>query len=452
MMTLDLEPVDLNGLLSNSLSIVKEKAAAQNIRLELEVEDMDMLQLDERKTKQIVYNLLSNAVKFSANGARVTVRARRVPRAAVGTLPGSRSVYGFALADSEYEEFIEICVADTGIGISGDNMTKLFVAFSQIDSSLARKFEGTGLGLAMVKQLAELQGGTVAVASAEGRGACFAFWLPLRRSVEVPATLPDSMPALPAPAALEERIALIVEDDDRAADLVRLLLEAEGFTVLRAANAENALVVAPQQPLSLITLDIQLPGIDGWEFLARIRENSLLAQVPVVIISGIAHTNLTLTKGAAAVLQKPISRAQLKATLANIGLQPARECTHVVLVVDDDPTTADVISKFLPAPHYAVSHAADGNKAVATALRLRPALIVLDVMMPNMSGFEVVKRLQNHPETAAIPILVVTDKQITEQERAVLNGNAGNTVRVVEMAGFNDELFIAEVRRTLQAH
>ena len=199
MMTLDLEAVDLNGLLSNSLSIVKEKAAAQNIRLELEVEDLGMFQLDMRKTKQIVYNLLSNAVKFSANGGRVTLRARRVARAAVGTLPGSRSVYGFALADSEYEEFIEICVADSGIGISGDNMAKLFVAFSQIDSSLARKFEGTGLGLAMVKQLAELQGGTVAVASAEGEGACFAFWLPLRRSVEVPATLPQSA-ARPRPS------------------------------------------------------------------------------------------------------------------------------------------------------------------------------------------------------------------------------------------------------------
>jgi PAS domain S-box-containing protein len=452
MMTLDLESVDLNGLLSNSLSIVKEKAAAQNIRLELEVEDLNVFQLDERKTKQIVYNLLSNAVKFSANGGRVTLRARRVPRSAVGTLSGSRSVYGFALADSEYEEFIEICVADTGIGISGDNMAKLFVAFSQIDSSLARKFEGTGLGLAMVKQLAELQGGTVAVASAEGRGACFAFWLPLRGSVEVPAASPHDVPAVPAPAAFQERIALVVEDDDRAADLVRLLLEAEGFTVLRAANAESALVIAPQQPLSLITLDIQLPGIDGWEFLARIRESSLLAQVPVVIISGTAHTNLTLTRGAAAILQKPISRAQLKASLAKVGLQPARECTHVILVADDDPQAAHVISTFLPAPHYAVLHAADGNEAIAMALRLRPALIVLDLMMPNMTGFEVVKSLQNHAETAAIPILVVTGKQITAQERAALNGDAGKIVHVVETPGFNNELFIAEVRRALQTH
>jgi PAS domain S-box-containing protein len=452
MMTLDLESVDLNALLSNSLSIVKEKAAAQNIRLELEVEHLSMFQLDERKTKQIVYNLLSNAVKFSANGGRVTLRARRVARAAVGTLSGSRSVYGFALAASEYEEFIEICVADTGIGISGDNMAKLFVAFSQIDSSLARKFEGTGLGLAMVKQLVELQGGTVAVASAEGQGACFAFWLPLRGSFEVPAALPQATVAAPAPPVFQERIALVVEDDDRAADLVRLLLEAEGFTVLRAANAEAALVAAPQQALSLITLDIQLPGIDGWQFLAQIRESSLLAQIPVVIISGLAQTSLTLTRGAAAVLQKPISRGQLKASLAKIGLQPARECTHTILVVDDDPKSADVIANFLPAPHYMVLHAVDAGEAIRTALRLRPALVVLDLMMPNMRGYEVVRRFQNHAETAAIPLLVVTAKQITAHERAALNGNAGKIVNVVEKSAFNNELFIAEVRRAFPIH
>ena len=452
MMTLDLESVDLSALLSNSLSIVKEKAAAQNIRLELEVEDLSMFQLDERKTKQIVYNLLSNAVKFSANGGSVTLRARRVARAAVGTLSGSRSVYGFPLADSEYAEFIEVCVADSGIGISGDNMAKLYVAFSQIDSSLARKFEGTGLGLAMVKQLAELQGGTVAVASAEGQGASFAFWLPLRGSLEVTAALPQSTAATPAPPVFQERIALVVEDDDRAADLVRLLLEAEGFTVLRAANAEAALLLAPQQPLSLITLDIQLPGIDGWEFLAQIRESTLLAAVPVVIISGLTHTNLTLTRGAAAVLQKPISRAQLKASLARMGLQPAPERTHTILVVDDDPKAADTISKFLTAAHYTVLHVVGAGEAIRSALRLRPALIVLDLMMPNMRGYEIVKRLQDHAETAAIPILVVTAKQITPQERATLNGNAGKIVHVVEKSALNNEHFIAEVRRTFPSH
>jgi PAS domain S-box-containing protein len=453
MMALDLEAVDLHSLLSNSLSIVKEKAAAQNIRLDLDtVENLGMLQLDVRKTKQIVYNLLSNAVKFSANGGRVTLRARRVSRDVVGTLPGGRAVHTFALADSEYGEFIEICVSDNGIGISRDNMTKLFQAFSQIDSSLARKFEGTGLGLAMVKQLAELQGGAVAVASAEGEGACFCAWLPLRKPVQDSTTLPQSIVAPTAASEFKERIALVVEDDDRAADLVRLLLEAEGFTILRAASAEAALLLAPQQALSLITLDIQLPGIDGWEFLARIRENSSLALVPVVIISGLPDSNLTLTRGAAAVMQKPISRGQLKASLAKVGLHPVHERTHRILVVDDDPKAVEVIAAFLPAPDYAVLRAYGGSEAIVMARRLRPALIVLDLMMPEMSGFEVVRVLQGDSDTAGIPILVVTAKQITAQDRAALSCDAGRVIHIVEKAGINNVLFTAEVRRTLQPH
>ena len=184
-MSIDLEAVDLNNLLSNSLSIVKEKATAQRIRLELKLGD-DLLGaailLDTRKTKQIVYNLLSNAVKFSANGGQVILRARRVPRSTVGTLSGVWPVHSFPLADSEYEEFLELSVSDSGIGISMANMAKLFQAFSQIDSRLARKFEGTGLGLAMVKQMTELHLGTVAVTSAEGEGTRFAVWLPLRDS------------------------------------------------------------------------------------------------------------------------------------------------------------------------------------------------------------------------------------------------------------------------------
>ena len=216
MMSLELEAVDLNSLLSNSLSIVREKAAVQRIHLELDTgDDLGVPMLDMRKTKQIVYNLLSNAVKFSANGGRVTVRTRRVARAAVGTLPGAWPVHSFPLASNEYNEFLEISVSDRGIGVSGKNMTKLFQAFSQIDSSLARKFEGTGLGLAMVKQLAELHGGAVAVASAAGEGAIFAVWLPLRTPLQAAATLAGTGGAASALGAEpKERIALAVEDDE----------------------------------------------------------------------------------------------------------------------------------------------------------------------------------------------------------------------------------------------
>ena len=451
MMALELEAVDLKSLLSSSLSIVREKAAAQHIHLELETgEDLGVPQLDMRKTKQIVYNLLSNAVKFSANGSRVTLRARRVPRSSVGTLSGAWPVHTFPLVDSEYNEFLEISVLDSGIGISRENMVKLFQAFSQIDSSLARKFEGTGLGLAMVKLLAELHGGTVAVASAESEGACFAAWLPLRTPAQAAATLPHGTgAATPAAAASKERVALVVEDDDHAADLVRLLLEAEGFTVLRAASGEAALLLAPRQALSLITLDIQLPGIDGWELLLKIRENGALANVPVVIIAGVADSNMAPTDGATALLQKPISRAQLKASLANLGLHPTQEHSRTVLVVDDDPKAVEVIAAFLPPPAYKVVRAYGGSEAIALAQRLRPDLILLDLTMPDVSGFDVVETLQRKPETARIPILVVTAKHITAEDRAALNSNPGKVINIVAKAGFNRAGFITEVRRAL---
>lgn len=185
MMELELESVELAGLLANSLLIVREKAALQRIQLKLECPDnLGHLKLDLRKTKQIVYNLLANAVKFSEHGSSVTLTVRQVSREQVGQIPGDWPVYRFALPESQYPQFLELSVSDTGIGIAEDDMGKLFKAFSQIDSSLARKFEGTGLGLAMVKQLAELHGGSVAVASREGCGARFVAWLPLHREPE----------------------------------------------------------------------------------------------------------------------------------------------------------------------------------------------------------------------------------------------------------------------------
>jgi len=447
MMALELEALDLGLLLSNSLSIVREKAASQGVDLQLTVDaDLGAPVLDTRKTKQIVYNLLSNAVKFSEAGGSVALNARCVSRSEVGRLPGSWAVHSFPLSDNEFEEFLEISVTDSGIGISRENMAKLFQPFSQIDSSLARKFEGTGLGLAMVKQLAELLGGTVAVASAEGEGACFTAWLPLRTPAQA---THSGLERVHSVAAVVERVALVVEDDDRAADLVRLLLEAEGFTVLRADSAEAALRLAPQQVLSLITLDVQLPGMNGWDFLLQIRESTDLGRVPVVIIAGYVDSNMALTGGAAAVLEKPMSRAQLKTALGNLGLGAAAEHTRTVLVVDDDPKAVEVIAAFLPSPAYAVVRAYGGSEAVMLAQRLVPDLILLDLMMPDVNGFEVVAALQRDPTTACIPILVVTAKRITPLDRETLNSNPGNVIHIVGKAGFNRGAFIAEVRRAL---
>jgi signal transduction histidine kinase/DNA-binding response OmpR family regulator len=450
MMTLELDDVDVKSLLSSSLSIIKEKAAAHRIHIELETgEDLGVPRLDMRKTKQIVYNLLSNAIKFTSTEGHVTMRARRVARKSVGMLGKGWPVHSFPLADNEFEEFLEISVSDTGIGISEMNMAKLFQPFIQIDSSLARKFGGTGLGLAMVKQLAELHGGTVAVASAEGQGSIFAAWLPLRQLGETGTALPLKSGEAATP---DERVALMIEHDDMAAELLRPMLEAEGFKVLRAASAEAALLLAPQQTLKLITLAIELPGIDGWEFLRRIGSNDALSSVPVVIVAATDYRDMALDRGAAAVLQKPVSRAQLQGSLQHMGLHPVPARTHTVLIVDDDPNAVELIATFLPAPAYAVVRAYGGREAISLTRQLHPDLILLDLMMPEVSGFDVVEALQRDVDTARIPVLVVTAKQITPQDRAALNRQAGNLVRIVEKAGFDKQRFMAEVRRALEPH
>jgi CheY-like chemotaxis protein len=287
----------------------------------------------------------------------------------------------------------------------------------------------------------------VAVASSEGDGSIFAVWLPIRSADgdTVPFQVEDTT-RIPLRDATGN-VALVVEDDDHAADLARLLLEAEGFIVLRAASAEDALVMATVRPLSLITVDIELPGMDGWEFLVRIRELNALAHVPVVIIASLIDANMALASGAAAILQKPISRAQLAASLVRLGVQPSKFTTRTILVVDDDPKAVEVIAAFLPISEYTVVRAYGGAEAIALAARLQPDLILLDLMMPDISGFAVVEALQGDSMTAHIPIVVVTAKSITADDRCALANKSGTVVEIVEKSAFDRAEFIAGVRR-----
>jgi signal transduction histidine kinase/DNA-binding response OmpR family regulator len=449
-MTLDLESVPVASTFVNSLSIIREKAATRHIRLDLDLgaaEGLGAIQADPRKVKQILYNLLSNAVKFTPEGGQVTLRASHVSRAAVGERCGSWLGRNFPLADSAFKTFLEIRVTDSGIGISPQGLEQIFRPFSQIDSGLARKFEGTGLGLAMVKLLAELHGGSVAVESAVGQGSCFTVWLPLR-TPETDAAAPDAAEAVPpAETRTGTRTALVVEDDEKSAELIRVQLEAEGFTVLHAASAEAALVLAAQQTLVLITLDIMLPNMDGWEFLGRIKQVPALARIPVVIISIVAERNKGFALGAAAVMQKPISREELYGTLVNLRLFPISEHrTLKVLVVDDDPKAVELIALRVQDLSGTVIRAYGGREAIEAARLELPDVIVLDLMMPDVNGFDVVDALQHQPATARIPIVVVTAKDITADDRARLNGYVAT---IMEKSGFDPDGFTAEVRRAM---
>ncbi len=448
-MTLDLEPMPVGSMFVNSLSIIRDKAASRRIRLDLDLgtEDQGTIQADPRKVKQILYNLLSNAMKFTPEGGHVTVRARTVPRASVGQAFGDWKGRYFPLADNASADFLEIRVTDSGIGIPADALAQLFRPFSQIDGGLARKFEGTGLGLALVKLLAELHGGSVAVESAVGEGSCFTVWLPLRALDEPVVPMVSDVGVHSVQTRAGARFALVVEDDVKSAELIRVQLEAEGFTVLHAATAETALLLAVQQPLVLITLDIMLPEMDGWEFLGRIKQVPELSGIPVVIISIVAERNKGFALGAAAVMQKPISREELYGTLVNLGLFPLSEHrTPRVLIVDDDPKAVELVALRVKGLAGTVLRAYGGREAIEAARQELPDLIVLDLMMPDVNGFDVVEALKEHPETARIPIVVVTAKQITPEDRTKLNGYVSS---IMEKSGFDPDSFIAEVRRAM---
>ncbi|HET6762506.1 MAG TPA: PAS domain S-box protein [Longimicrobiaceae bacterium] len=454
-MELDLEPVPVSALFANSLSIIREKAAARGIHLELDAgRELGVIQVDMRKVKQILYNLLSNAVKFTEDGGHVVLRATRVKGVDVGVLGGGWKGRTFGGALRPNEDFLRISVTDDGIGVSEEGLERLFQPFSQIDSGLARRFEGTGLGLAMVKLLAELHGGAVAMESAVGEGSCFTVWLPMHlteKALAAQAAARVAPPPVPAEVAAivppGGRVALIVEDDAKSAELIRVQLEAEGFSVLHAATAEQALEMAPRQPLALITLDIMLPEMDGWEFLERIKSIPGLRRIPVVIISIVADTARGFSLGAAAVMQKPISRQELYESLEDIGMFPAAlGRTLKILVVDDDPAAVELAAQQVTELAGTVLRAFGGREAIDTARRELPDVILLDLMMPEVNGFDVVSALQEQPATAGIPILVLTAKKVTKEDRARLNGYVA---AVVEKGSLGRGLFTDEVRRAM---
>jgi len=447
-MMLDLEPVHVSSLFANSLSIIREKAAARRVNLTMDVpKDLGTIGADARKVKQIVYNLLSNAVKFTSERGEVILRASRVPRAEVGTLSEDCLGRSFPLAENGFEEFLKISVTDTGIGISPEGLERLFKPFSQIDSGLARKFEGTGLGLAMIKLLAELHGGTVAVESAVGKGCCFTVWLPLRSAEDVARAAAKVTPTRPIKSLPADRTALVVEDDFKSADVIRVQLEAEGFKVLHAASAEEALVLVEQQPLSLITLDVMLPNMDGWQFLGRLKQMPSLQHIPVVIVSIVADRNKGFALGAAGVMQKPISRQELYDSLVQLGLIPrAAGKALKVLVVDDDPKAVELVAVLMVELASTVLRAYGGSEAIEAARREMPDLIVLDLMMPEVNGFDVVAALHEQPGTASIPILIVTAKPITDEDRLRLNGYVST---IMGKGDFDAARFATEVRRAM---
>jgi CheY-like chemotaxis protein len=246
---------------------------------------------------------------------------------------------------------------------------------------------------------------------------------------------------------VEVAIALVVEHDLATAQLIGAQLEVEGFKVVHAASAAAGLALAGRQPLSLIALDILLPNMGGWSFLSGLKEMPELRRVPVVIISSLAGPNMRFSLGAAAVLQKPISRHALHEALTDLRLLPLSPgCKLKVLVVDDNPKAVDLLAIYTQGLASSVLRAGGGREAIDAAVQELPDVILLDLMMPEVTGFDVVAALNEHPDTARIPIVVITAKTVTAKDRAALSRSV---TAIMEKADPDPDRFRTEVRRAM---
>jgi signal transduction histidine kinase/DNA-binding response OmpR family regulator len=434
-MELDREDINLPQVLESSITIVKEKAHNNGVQLRMDAGDTGIIAADARKLKQILFNLLSNAVKFTPYGGAVSVAAH---------------------TDGA---MVEIAVTDTGVGISAEDQQKLFREFTQVDGSLTRRHEGTGLGLALTKRLVELHGGTISVRSAVGEGSTFTVRLP-RTSTESRVLSTEQETALTqytaptqysVPSTQYSRktpLILVVEDDDPMADLVAAYLESAGYETARARNGEEGLRMARELAPDGITLDIMMPVMDGWTFMEQASEDAALSRIPVIVLSLANDLKHGFSLGASAVLGKPVRRDELFQALAGVNLAPRPNDPARVLVVDDDPTAVELVSDYLASFGHQVHKAYSGAHGIEIAGDEHPDLIILDLMMPEMNGFTVVDRLHGDPHTADIPIIILTAKIVSAEERQRLNGHI---VAIAEKSGIDRAAFLSEVNRAVRS-
>jgi signal transduction histidine kinase/DNA-binding response OmpR family regulator/HAMP domain-containing protein len=388
-----IEPVDIPALVKEVVSIVKPLTDENENVIAVDCPaDIGSFRSDQTKIKQCLLNLLSNASKFTSNGKLTLTVAR------------------------EDESHVRFAVADTGLGMTPQQLGLLFQAFSQADASTTKRFGGTGLGLAITKHFCAILGGDVTVESTPGKGSTFTIRLPDQGAA--PAAV--AAPAQALAAADGRATVLVVDDDASVRGLLTKTLEKEGFRVILAGNGVEALALARKYKPQAITLDVLMPKMDGWGALKELKADAGLRNIPVIMVTVLNERGMAIPLGAADFVTKPIDRQRLTAILRKYCADPNGAS---ILVVEDDPPTRVLLCDSLASMGYAASAAINGRSGLAwLAGNPAPSLILLDLMMPEMDGFEFLRELRKQPALVDVPVIVVTAKDLTAEDVSILNG------------------------------
>jgi len=397
------EPLVVQTLIEGVRTVLGSTAKKHNVTIEVRAPaDLPLLVADPVKVKQIVYNLVSNAIKFSHEGGVVEIEAR--------CLRGAASPFDV--------DALQIAVIDHGVGIDPRHHRLVFQDFVQVDGTTSRPFGGTGLGLALVRRFVELHRGKVSLESAPGQGSTFTVTLPC--TPEEGSADGELVPTLDLPAESGRRI-LVVEDDPTAYEALAGRLIAASYVPVRARSCQEALRLARALRPAAITLDLVLPGADGWEVLRCLKADEATRGIPVVIISVLDNRELGLGMGADDYLTKPVDSERLVQRLAELVPQPSGERPRV-LVIDDDPRLHELLEAKLAPQGFELDHALNGQAGIAQARVRAPQLVILDLLMEGLDGFEVATLLRSDPRTADVPIIVFTAKSMGPDDRARLRG------------------------------
>jgi signal transduction histidine kinase/CheY-like chemotaxis protein/ligand-binding sensor domain-containing protein len=425
-MTLFVEEFDAARLVQEVASTVQPLMAKNANQLEVHCPpDLGMMKADQTKVRQTLFNLLSNASKFTENGV-IRLAAQRM---AEGSPAGTR---------------FQFIVADNGIGMTPQQITKLFEAFQQADPSTTRKFGGTGLGLAISRKFCRLMGGEITVLSEPGKGSTFTVTLPAAVS-EIP--LPtDTQLLRKQPEAIlngSGQLVLVIDDDPAVRDLMQRSLGKDGFRVEVAADGRSGLEMAKRLQPAVITLDVMMPSMDGWAVLTALKADPETAEIPVVMLTIVDDKNMGFALGAADYFTKPIDWQRLSAVMRKYR-QPLDGQT--VLIVEDDERTREMLRRTLQKEGWIIREAANGRLGLEQLAQGPPNLILLDLMMPELDGFGFMQTLRTRPDCRRVPVIVITAKDLTNEERRRLNGEVA---RILGKDSTSRERLVAEVRQLL---